>query len=195
MWLHSKNLIRRLAVFASKVTNVDTAYYSWKKLNKPWEHYFLKREHLKSHWKRIKPIWIQMRRENCSYQLRSQPRRSTSTVKWIYNPNSLIKFRVSLRCLVHLIRSTKFLDRQCVWRSPKMSGGMLKTNYESNACLLLETDLRWLLWRLGLLLRALISGLWPVMTLARYIFPRSALQSFDARRGRAKKLGNFLLLC
>ena len=40
---------------------------------------------------------------------------------------------------------------------------MLKTNYESNACLLLETDLRWLLWRLGLLLRALKSGLWPVM--------------------------------
>ena len=28
---------------------------------------------------------------------------------------------------------------------------MLKTNYESNACLLLETDLRWLLWRLGAL--------------------------------------------
>ena len=39
-----------------------------------------------------------------------------------------------------------------------------KTNYESNACLLLETDLRWLLWRLGLLLRALKSGLWPVMS-------------------------------
>ena len=32
LWLHSKNVIRRLAVFASKVTNVDTAYYSWKKL-------------------------------------------------------------------------------------------------------------------------------------------------------------------
>ena len=86
LWLLSKNLIRRLAVFASKVTNVDAAYYSWKKLNKPSEHYFLKRKHLKNHWKRIKPIWIQMRRENCSYQLRSQPRRSTSTVKWIYNP-------------------------------------------------------------------------------------------------------------
>ena len=40
---------------------------------------------------------------------------------------------------------------------------MLKTNYESNACLLLETDLRWLLWRLGPLRRALKSGLWPVM--------------------------------
>ena len=40
---------------------------------------------------------------------------------------------------------------------------MLKTKYESNACLLLETDLRWLLWRLGLLGRALKSGLWPVM--------------------------------
>ena len=39
LWLHSKNLIRRLAVFASKVTNVDTAYYSWQKLNKPSEHY------------------------------------------------------------------------------------------------------------------------------------------------------------
>ena len=37
LWLHSKNLIRRLAVFASKVTNVDTAYCSWKKLNKPSE--------------------------------------------------------------------------------------------------------------------------------------------------------------
>ena len=59
----------------------------------------------------------------------------------------------------------KVLDRQCVRRSPKVSGGMLKTNYESNACLLLETDLRWLLWRLGLLLRALKSGLWPVMKL------------------------------
>ena len=32
-------------------------------------------------------------------------------------------------------------------------------------------------------------------TLARYIYPRSALQSFDARRGHAKKVGNFLLLC
>ena len=53
--------------------------------------------------------------------------------------------------------------RQCVRRSPKESGGMLKTNYESNACLLLETDLRWLLWRLGLLRGALKSGLWPVM--------------------------------
>ena len=51
----------------------------------------------------------------------------------------------------------------CVRRSPKVSGGMLKTDYESNACLLLETDLRWLLWRLDLLRRALKSGLWPVM--------------------------------
>jgi len=40
---------------------------------------------------------------------------------------------------------------------------MLKTNYKSNPCLLLETDLRWLLWRLGLLRRALKSGLWPVI--------------------------------
>ena len=111
-----------------------------------------------------------MRRENCSYQLRSRPRRSTSKFSIdcemnLQYSNSLIKFRVSLRCLVRLIRSTKFLDRQCVRRSPKVSGGMLKTNYESNACLLLETDLRWLLWRLGLLGRALKSGLWPVMTL------------------------------
>ena len=45
---------------------------------------------------------------------------------------------------------------------------MLKTNYESNACLLLETDLRWLLWRLGLLLRALKSGLWPVMNVEEF---------------------------
>ena len=109
-----------------------------------------------------------MRRENCSYQLRSQPRRSTSKFSIdremnLYYPNSMIRIRVSLRCLVRLIRSTKFFDRQCVQRSPKVSGGMLKTNYESNACLLLETDLRWLLWRLGLLPRALKSGLWPVM--------------------------------
>ena len=76
----------------------------------------------------------------------------------------MIKFRVSLRCLVRLIRSTKFLDRQCVRRSPKVSGGMLKTNYESNTSLLLETDLRWLLWRLGLLGGALKSALWPVMS-------------------------------
>ena len=74
-----------------------------------------------------------------------------------------------MRCLVHLIRSTKFLDRQRVRRSSKVSGGMLKTNYESNACLLLETDLRWLLWGLGLLLRALKSGLWPVMRIAKEI--------------------------
>ena len=40
--------------------------------------------------------------------------------------------------MVRLIRSTKFLDRQCVRRSPKVSGGMPKTNYESNACLLVE---------------------------------------------------------
>ena len=60
-----------------------------------------------------------------------------------------------MRCLVRLIRSIKFLDRQCVRLSLKVSGGMLKTNYDSNACLLLETDLRWLLWRLGLLGRAL----------------------------------------
>ena len=66
-----------------------------------------------------------------------------------------------------LIRSTKFLDRQCVRRSLKVSGGMLKTSYESNACLLLETDLRGLLWRLGLLGCALKSGLWPVMTECR----------------------------
>ena len=33
----------------------------------------------------------------------------------------------------------KVLDRQGVWRNAK-------TNYESNACLLLETDLGWLLW-------------------------------------------------
>ena len=58
----------------------------------------------------------------------------------------------------------KFFVRQRVRRSPKVSGGMRKTDYESNACLLLETDLRWLLWRLGLLLRALKSGLWPAMT-------------------------------
>ena len=32
-------------------------------------------------------------------------------------------------------------------------------------------------------------------TLARSIYPRSALQSLDARRGHAKKVGNFLLLC
>ena len=62
-----------------------------------------------------------------------------------------------------LIRSTKFLDRQCVRRSLKVSGGMLKTNYESNVCLLLETDLRGFLWRLDLLGCALTSGLWPVM--------------------------------
>ena len=68
-----------------------------------------------------------------------------------------------------LIRSTKFLDRQCGRRSPKVSGGMLKTNYESNACLLLETDLRWLLWRLGLLGRALKSGPWPVIDSRRRI--------------------------
>ena len=78
LWLLRKNLIRRLAVFASKVTNVDAACYSWKKLNKPSEHYFLKRKHLKNHWKLIKPIWIQMQQENCSYRLRSQLRRSTS---------------------------------------------------------------------------------------------------------------------
>ena len=48
-----------------------------------------------------------------------------------------------MKCLVRLIRSTKFLDRQCVRCSLKVSEGMLKTNYESNACLLLETDLRW----------------------------------------------------
>ena len=66
-----------------------------------------------------------------------------------------------------LIRSTKFLDRQCVRRSLKVSGGMLKTSYESNACLLLETDLRGLLWRLGLLGCALKSGLRPVMTQCR----------------------------
>ena len=35
---------------------------------------------------------------------------------------------------------------------------MLKTNHESNARLSLETNLRWLLWRLGLLGRALKSG-------------------------------------
>ena len=81
----------------------------------------------------------------------------------LYYPNSLIKFRFSLRCLVRLTRSTKFLDRQCVWRSLKVSGGMLKTYYESNARLLLKTDLRWLLWRLGLLGRALKSGLWLMM--------------------------------
>jgi len=46
---------------------------------------------------------------------------------------------------------------------------MLKTNYESNACLLLETDLRWLLWRLGPLGRALKSGLWPVIRNAAYV--------------------------
>ena len=44
-------------------------------------------------------------------------------------------------------------------------GGMLKTNYESNACPLLETDLLWLLWRLDLLQRELKSRLWPVMRL------------------------------
>ena len=44
---------------------------------------------------------------------------------------------------------------------------MLKTNHESNACLLLETNLRWLLWRLGLLGRALKLGLWPVMVYCR----------------------------
>ena len=32
-------------------------------------------------------------------------------------------------------------------------------------------------------------------TLARSIYPRSALRSLDARRGHAKKVGNFLLLC
>ena len=32
-------------------------------------------------------------------------------------------------------------------------------------------------------------------TLARSIYPRSALQSLDERRGHAKKVGNFLLLC
>ena len=51
----------------------------------------------------------------------------------------------------------------CPALSLKVSGGMHKTYYESNACLLLETDLRWLLGRLGLLGRALKSGLWPVM--------------------------------
>ena len=32
-------------------------------------------------------------------------------------------------------------------------------------------------------------------TLARSFYPRSALRSLDARRGHAKKVGNFLLLC
>ena len=121
------------------LTRHTTLEDPWKKLKKPLEHYFLKRNHLKNHWKRIKRIWIQMQRENCSYQLRSQPRRSTSKFSIdremnSYYPTSLFQFRFSLRCLVRLARSTKFLDRQCVGRSPKVSGGMLKTNYESNAC-------------------------------------------------------------
>ena len=36
---------------------------------------------------------------------------------------------------------------------------------------------------------------WQTNTLGRYIYPRSALQSLNARRGHAKKVGNFLLLC
>ena len=109
-----------------------------------------------------------MQRQNCSYRLRSQLRRSTSKFSIdremnLWYPNSLIKFRVSLRCLVRLIRSAKFLDRQCVRRSLKVSGVMLKLIHQSNAFLLLETDLRWLLRRLGPLGRALKSGLWPVM--------------------------------
>ena len=47
---------------------------------------------------------------------------------------------------------------------------MLKSNYESNACLLLETDLRWL----GLLRRALKSGLWPVMITRLIIYSEIA---------------------
>ena len=48
---------------------------------------------------------------------------------------------------------------------PAISKGVWRnvSNYESNACLLLETHLWWLLWRLGLLGRALKSGLWPVI--------------------------------
>jgi len=87
------------------LANVYAAYYSWKQLNKPLEHYFRKRKHLKDHWKRIKAIWIQMRRENCSYRLRSQPRLPNfqSTVKWIYITQivwSNFNFVVTSLCLV-----------------------------------------------------------------------------------------------
>ena len=124
-----------------------------------------------------------MRLENCSYQLRSQLRRSTSKFSIdhemnLYYPNSLNQFCFSLRRLARLTRSTKFLDRQCVRRSLKVSGGMLKTNYESNTCLLLETDLRWLLWRLGLLGRALKSGLW-LMINCKGRFSHSAKQQIN----------------
>ena len=44
-----------------------------------------------------------------------------------------------------------------------MSGALHRCLEECYACLLLETDLQWLLWRLGLLWRTLKSGLWPVM--------------------------------
>ena len=49
--------------------------------------------------------------------------------------------------------------------------------------LLLETDLRWLLWRLGLLQRALKSGLWPVM-LRWFIPPKKLIKSAKNRRNR-----------
>ena len=143
LWLLSSNYTDSSfsPPWSSMLTRHTTLEDPWKKLKKPLEHYFLKRKHLKNHWKRIKRIWIQMQRENCSYQLRSQPRRSTSKFSIdremsSYYPTSLFQFRFSLRCLVRLTRSTKFLDRQCVRRSLKVSGGMFKTNYESNACLL-----------------------------------------------------------
>ena len=66
---------------------------------------------------------------------------------------------------------------------------MLKTNYESNACLLLETDRRWLLWRLGLLLRALKSGLWPVMSCLCNLDEDKASDEFSfAVAGTAQKI-------
>ena len=88
-----------------------------------------------------------MPRENCRYQLRSQPRRSTSKFsidceKNLEYPKSLIKFRVSLRCLVRLIRITKFLDRQCVRRSPKVSGGMLRLSVIGNRSAVVAVEIR-----------------------------------------------------
>ena len=84
----------------------------------------------------------------------------TSLINWL--PISRCRSTVTTMAFGSFMDSIASL-LHCVRRSPKVSGGMLKTDYESNACLLLETDLRWLLWRLGLLRRALKSGLWPVM--------------------------------
>ena len=75
--------------WSSMLTRHTTLEDPWKKLNKPLEHYFLKRKHLKNHWKRIKRIWKKCSEKtvviNCEASREDRLPNFQSTVKWIYN--------------------------------------------------------------------------------------------------------------